>query len=53
MLTQVFETLVNEPCVAYSFEDGFEEQATAIAPVLEHFGIIAALSTGRTNQANS
>ncbi len=31
-----------EPCVAFTFDDGFEEQYTAIAPVLEEFGINAA-----------
>ena len=35
-------SLIKEPCVAFTFDDGFEEQATAIAPVLENFGINAA-----------
>lgn len=32
----------NEPLVAFTFDDGFEEHATMIAPALEHFGINAA-----------
>lgn len=32
----------SEPLVAFSFDDGFEECATMIAPVLEKFGINAA-----------
>ena len=35
-------TIVNEPLVAFTFDDGFEECATSIAPVLEVFNINAA-----------
>ena len=31
-----------EPCVAFTFDDGFEEHYNGIAPVLEEFGINAA-----------
>lgn len=33
---------VNEPLVAFTFDDGFKEHATSIAPVIEEFGINAA-----------
>jgi len=35
-------TVPPEPYVAFTFDDGFEEQYTGIAPVLEEFGINAA-----------
>jgi len=38
----VNRTEVNEPLVAFTFDDGFEECATGIAPVLEAFNINAA-----------
>lgn len=38
----VAKTSVNEVLVAFSFDDGFEECYTQIAPVLEEFGVNAA-----------
>jgi hypothetical protein len=38
----VRKTKVNEPLVAFSFDDGFEECYTQIAPVLEDFKTNAA-----------
>ena len=38
----VNHTKVSDPLVAFTFDDGFEEQATSIAPVLEEYGINAA-----------
>jgi peptidoglycan/xylan/chitin deacetylase (PgdA/CDA1 family) len=38
----VNQAKVNEPLVAFTFDDGFEECATGIAPVLESFNINAA-----------
>ncbi|MDD4554659.1 MAG: polysaccharide deacetylase family protein [Bacteroidales bacterium] len=32
----------DEPCIAFTFDDGFEEHYNGIAPVLEDFGINAA-----------
>lgn len=36
------KSVVNEPLVAFSFDDGFEEQYSMIAPVLEKYGTNAA-----------
>lgn len=35
-------SVVNEPLVAFSFDDGFEEQYSMIAPILEKYGTNAA-----------